>query len=281
MRNKIALATSIFAVLASCIFWYVARSKNTTIYITENKEVKKNIMERKMKVEIWSDVMCPFCYIGKRNFEKALSQFEHNDQVEIEWKSFQLDPTMPEVPKYQDDLYMFVADRKGLTYDQSKAMHRNLIQYAKSVGLEYNLEQTRVTNSLKTHRIIQFAKTKGWGDKAEERFFYAYFTQGKNLNDKATLIELGKEIGLTEAEINLALTDPIYIRKIENEVREAQSLGARGVPFFVVDRKFAIAGAQQPAEFANVLKSAFENWQKETRIDVMEGKSCNLDGDCK
>lgn len=281
MRNKTALAALILVVLATCICWNVSRSKNTTIKTTENTEVKKNIMERKMKVEIWSDVMCPFCYIGKRNFEQALSQFEYKDQVEIEWKSFQIDSTMPEVPKYQDDLYMFVADRKGLSYERSKTMHQDLIQYAKSVGLEYNLGQARVTNSLKTHRIIQFAKSKGWGDKAEERFFYAYFTQGKNLSDEATLIELGKEIGLTEAEVNLALTDSIYVQKVENDVKDAQRLGARGVPFFVVDRKFAIAGAQQPNEIVKVLKTAFENWQKETELDVIDGKSCDLNGDCK
>ncbi len=154
------------------------------------------IMENKMKIEIWSDIMCPFCYIGKRNFETALSQFANKEQIEIEWKSFQLDPTIPEVPKYQDDMYMFVADRKGFSYEHSKKMHHDLIRYAKSVGLEYNFDKALVTNSLKGHRLIQFAKTKGLGEKAEERLFYAYFTQGKNLSDVATLIELGKEIGL-------------------------------------------------------------------------------------
>ena len=107
-----------------------------------------------MKIEIWSDIMCPFCYIGKRNFETALSQFENKEQIEIEWKSFQLDPTIPEVPKYQDDMYMFVADRKGLSYEQSKKRHQDLIQYAKSAGLEYNLDIALVTNSLKGHCVV-------------------------------------------------------------------------------------------------------------------------------
>ncbi|SMP33730.1 DsbA family oxidoreductase [Chryseobacterium profundimaris] len=149
-------------------------------------QTKNRTMENKMKIEIWSDIMCPFCYIGKRNFEKALAQFPNEDLLEVEWKSFQLDPAMPEVPKYQDDMYIFVADRKGMTYEQSKARHQDLIQHAKSVGLEYNLDKALVTNSMKGHRIIQFSKTKGLGEKAEETFFYAYFTQGKNLNDQAT-----------------------------------------------------------------------------------------------
>lgn len=223
-------------------------------------------MENKMKIEIWSDIMCPFCYIGKRNFEKALSQFPDKELLEIEWKSFQLDPAMPEVPKYQDDIYMFVADRKGMSYEQSKKMHQDLVQYAKSVGLEYNLDKARVTNSLKGQRIIQFAKTRGLGEKAEETFFHAYFTQGKNLNDNTTLIELGKETGLTESEINQALTDPLYAQKVEDDSRDAQTLGARGVPFFVVNRKYAIAGAQQPDTMLQTLEKSFAEWQKENGL---------------
>lgn len=218
---------------------------------------------KKMKVEIWSDIMCPFCYIGKRNFEAALSQFSNKEFIEVEWKSFQLDTTMPEVPKYQDDMYMFLADRKGFSYEQSKKMHEDLVQYAKSVGLEYNFDKALVTNTLKGHRLIQFAKMKGLGDKAEERLFYAYFTEGKNLSDVSTLIELGKQIGLTEADVNEAFTDPLYAQRVLNEANEAQMLGARGVPFFVVNRRYGIAGAQQPNEILKTLDKAFVEWKKE------------------
>ncbi|MDI9877805.1 DsbA family oxidoreductase [Flectobacillus longus] len=216
-----------------------------------------------MKIEIWSDIMCPFCYIGKRNFEMAFSQFENKEFVEVEWKSFQLDPTIPEVPKYQDDMYMFVADRKGFSYEQSKTMHQDLIQYAKRVGLEYNFDIVRVTNSLKGHRLIQFAKIKGLGANAKECLFNAYFTQGKNLSDVATLVELRKEIGLTEADVNAALTNSLYVQKVESDSREAQTLGARGVPFFVINRQYAIAGAQQPNEIIRILEKSFAEWQKD------------------
>jgi protein disulfide-isomerase len=236
-----------------------------------------------MKVEIWSDIMCPFCYIGKRNFETALSQFANKEFVEVEWKSFQLDPTMPEVPEYQDDMVMFLADRKGFSYEQSKKIHRDLVHYAKSVGLEYNFDKALVTNTLKGHRLIQFAKTKGLGEKAEERLFYAYFTQGKNLSDVATLIALGKEIGLTETEVNEALTTSLYVQKVESDTKEAQTLGVRGVPFFVVNRKYGIVGAQQPNEILNTLEKAFAEWKKENpdALKIQEGQFCEPNGDCK
>lgn len=275
MKNKVLIAVS------SLIFFAACGQEKQQKQLTVTKPVT---MENKLKIEIWSDIMCPFCYIGKRNFEAALAQFPNKEQIEIEWKSFQLDPTIPEVPKYQDDMYLFVADRKGMSYEQSKKIHQGLIQYAKSVGLEYNLDKTLVTNSMKGHRIIQFAATKGLGEKAEETLFYAYFTQGKNLNDSITLIELGKEIGLTDTEVNNALTDPLYAQKVEEDSREAQVLGAKGVPFFVVNRKYAIAGAQQPNEILKLLEKSFAEWQKEnpqTKLETIQGESCTPNGECK
>ena len=240
--------------------------------------------ENTMKVEIWSDILCPFCYIGKRNFETALSQFANKGFVEVEWRSFQLDPTIPEVPKYQDDMYMFVADRKGFSYEQSKKMHQDLVQYAKSVGLEYNFDKAVVTNSLKSHRLIQFAKTKGLGEKAEERLFFAYFTQGKNLADGAVLVEIGWDIGLTEADVNEALTHSTYQDKAEQDARDAQNLGARGVPFFVFNRRYAISGAQPPDQLLQMLKKSFEEWQRESttsQLIMTQGAACTPGEECK
>lgn len=238
--------------------------------------------QHKMKVEIWSDIMCPFCYIGKRNFEAGLAQFSEREQIEVEWKSFQLDPTMEEVPKYQNDLYMYLADRKGFSYEQSKAMHMNLVQSAKSVGLEYKFDRALVTNSMKAHRIIQMAKTKGIGDEAEERFFRAYFTEGKNLNDLATLKGLGVEMGLTEEEVDEALTNSMYAEKVEGDSNEGAMLGVTGVPFFVVDRKYAVVGAQPVEAFLGTLEQAFEEYrnEKSARMSVQAGPSCDVDGIC-
>lgn len=274
MRSRIVITIFTACYLSAC----GQQAKNQSSF-----EAKNITMESKMKIEIWSDIMCPFCYIGKRNFETALSQFANKEQIEVEWKSFQLDPTIPEAPKYQDDMYMFVADRKGFSYEQSKKMHQELIQYAKGTGLEYNFDKALVTNSLKGHRLIQFAKTKGLGEEAEERLFYAYFTQGKNLSDVPTLIELGKEIGLTEVEVNEALTNSLYGQKVESDSKEAQTLGARGVPFFVINRKHAIAGAQQPNEMLKTLEKAFAEWQRvnSNALKIQYGLFCEPNGDCE
>lgn len=283
-RTYATLSVSVFVLITTYLFGqnYIGH-KPTDAFVVKNKVKAKMKTASKMKVEIWSDIMCPFCYIGKRNFETALSQFPDKELVEVEWKSFIIDPSMPEVPKYQNDMYLFVADRKGFSYEQSKQMHKDLITYAKSVGLEYNLDKALVTNSLKGHRLIQFAKTKDLGERAEERLFFAYFTQGKNLSDVTTLIELGKEIGLTEADVNEALSNPMYEEKVAIEAKEAQRLGARGVPFYVIDRKHGIAGAQPPAEILKTLKMAFAEWKKENpnEMKIQEGQSCSPDGKCK
>jgi predicted DsbA family dithiol-disulfide isomerase len=219
-------------------------------------ETKSMTMENKMKIEIWSDIMCPFCYIGKRNFEAAMAQFPEKENIEVEWKSFQLDPSIPEVPLYQENIYQFVAARKGISYEQSVHMHQQVLQMAKNAGLEYYFDKALVTNSQKAHRLIQFAKTRGLGANAEERLFFAYFTQGKNLSDTTTLIELGKDIGLTDDDVKDALTNPVFQRKVEEDGQEASKLGAKGVPFFVVDRKYAISGAHSPEDILETLKTA-------------------------
>jgi protein disulfide-isomerase len=229
-----------------------------------NDKININTKEvSKMKIEIWSDIMCPFCYIGKRNLETAMSQFANKEHIEIEWKSFQLDPNIEEFPNYQDNVFMYLAERKGMSIEQSKKMHEQVVEYAQIVGLDYHFEKAKVANSFKSHRLIQLAKTKLLGDRAEEKFFYAYFTEGKNLNDLPTLIELGHEIGLTEAEVNEALTNDLYAKKVENDCREAQYIGVSGVPFFVLNRKYAISGAQQASDMLKTIEKAYSEWQLE------------------
>jgi len=274
------MKTNLLIALFSMSFLSACSQGNLQNQIIKAKNIK---MENKMKIEIWSDIMCPFCYIGKRNFETALSQFPEREKIEIEWKSFQLDPSLPEVPEHQDDINRFIAVKKRFSYEQSKKIHNELAQYAKTVGLEYNFDKALVTNSTKAHRIIQFAKTKGLGDKAEELFFKAYFTDGKNVSDDATLVELGNDIGLSESDVNEALSNPLYLQRMEQDIMEAQSLGARGVPFFVLNRKYAIAGAQQPNEILKSIEKAFSEWKKENpdALTIQEGQLCTPNGECK
>jgi len=204
-----------------------------------------------MKIEIWSDIMCPFCYIGKRQLETALQQFPDND-FEIEWKSFQLDPTI--TPEPEKDVYTYLAERKGMTVEQSKEMHKGVAERAKSVGLEYNFDKAVISNSLEAHRIIQLAKTKKLGDEIEEIFFNAYFTEGRDLNDGPTLIELAEKAGLDKKDVLEVLkSDNLYLKEVEHDIEEAQQIGVQGVPFFVFDRKYAVSGAQPVEAFVQTI----------------------------
>ena len=207
-----------------------------------------------MKIEIWSDIMCPFCYIGKRQLEKALAEFP-NDEFEIEWKSFQLDPSI--TPQHGKDVYTFLAERKGISLEQSKEMHKGVVERAKSVGLDYHFEKAIVSNSLTAHRIIHLAKTKKLGDEMEEIFFNAYFTEGKDLNDASTLIELGSQAGLNENEVREVVeNEKMYLNDVKKDIAEAQEIGVQGVPFFVFDRKYAISGAQPLETFVQTINEA-------------------------
>lgn len=207
-----------------------------------------------MKIEIWSDIACPFCYIGKRHLEAAIEQSGKTNEISIEWKSFQLDPNIPKHIENKQSPYEYLAKRKGITVEQSIKLHENVIEMAKKAGLEYHFEKAVVANSNDAHRMIQMAKTKGFGDAAEERLFMAYFMEGKNLSDYQTIIELGTDVGLTEAEVKESLYNDEYALQVNQDIREAQTIGVRGVPFFLFDRKYAISGAQPVAAFVEVLE---------------------------
>jgi len=237
----------------------------------------------KMKVEIWSDIMCPFCYIGKRNYESALSQFEGRNDIETEWRSYQLDPTIPENSPVKENVYQYLASKKGISYEQSAQMHERVILMAKKAGLDYRFDKAIVANSFDAHRMIQLAKTKGLGDAAEERLFRAYFTEGKDFGDHETLIALGKEIGLPEEEIRSALISDHYGEKVEQDIQQAAEIGVQGVPFFVINRKYAVSGAQPPEYFLQALDQSYGEWKKDHSSGILvEGESalCKPGEDC-
>ncbi|MBN8695415.1 MAG: DsbA family oxidoreductase [Bacteroidetes bacterium] len=208
-----------------------------------------------MKIEIWSDIMCPFCYIGKRRLETALAKFENKEHVEIIWKSYMLNPTMK--TDTGKNINRYLAEIKGWSIEQAKEMNTHVTNMAKEVGLTYDFDKAIVANSLKAHCLIQLAKTKNKGNEIEEHLFKAYFTEGKNVDDEKTLVELGKEIGLEESEVRLALRDLNYLSEVDKDIREAQQIGVRGVPFFVIDRKYGISGAQPESIFTETLAKAW------------------------
>jgi len=235
----------------------------------------------KMKVEIWSDVMCPFCYIGKRRFEAALQQFRQKDNIEIEWKSFQLNPGLVTDPNVNINEYL--AERKGITVDHAKQMNDYVTNMAAEVGLQYDFDKAIVANSFNAHRLSHLAKKHGLGDAMEEALFKAYFTEGKNTDDKQTLTELGIDIGLDRDEITKTLDNDDFADAVKHDIAEAQYLGIQGVPFFVMNNKYGVSGAQAVEIFTQTLEKSFGEWQQENPrplLSVIEGESCSPDGDC-
>ena len=209
-----------------------------------------------MTIEIWSDVVCPFCYIGKREFENALARFPHKVEVVVEWKSFELDPSAPQ--RSEHDMYGMLVAKYGGTRDDAKARVEGVVERAKSVGLEYQMDKAVIGNSFDAHRLIQLAKTKGKGAEAEERLFKAYFMEGAHLADHATLVRLAKEIGLEGKEVEGMLASTRFTEEVRADEREAQQLGVRGGPFFVIDRKYGVSGAQASDHFLSALEQAWK-----------------------
>lgn len=208
-----------------------------------------------MKIEVWSDIMCPFCYIGKRHLELALQQFP-DMEVELVWKSFQLDPTI--TPQPGKDVYSYLAERKGMSLEESKQMHQHVVDRAAEVGLVYNYDKAIIANSFDAHRLLHLAKRNGKGDQLKEKLLAAYFTEGKDFGDKATLTSLGQEVGLKEEDIHTVLFTDMYAREVQSDIQEAQEIGVRGVPFFVFDRKYAVSGAQPIEAFVETIQAVLE-----------------------
>jgi predicted DsbA family dithiol-disulfide isomerase len=228
---------------------------DTMTNIVDNKVVAK------MKVEVWSDIMCPFCYIGKRHYEQALKQFADSNNVEIVWKSFQLDPDIPTSFETKVNVYKYLADRKGISYEQSVAMHQNVVNMAEAAGLSYHFDKVVVANSFNAHRLIQLAKAKGKGDEIEECLFHAYFT-----------------------EVQEAFANDEYAYRVKQDIHEADSIRVSGVPFFVFDRKYAVSGAQPAEVFLSTFNKSFAEWRKNnpvSKLEVSNGPACTPDKECK
>ena len=168
-----------------------------------------------MKVNIWSDVRCPFCYIGKKKFEMALDRFDDKDKVEVIWRSFQLDPNLE--TKTGINAVDHIAAIKGISQEQAEEMHNHVTRVAKEVGLEFNFEKAVVANSFNAHRLIQLAKTRGLGNEAEEQLFKAHFTDGKNIDDNEMLIQAGVAIGLDEKEIRAMLASDAFTKEVSED----------------------------------------------------------------
>ncbi|HVW44178.1 MAG TPA: DsbA family oxidoreductase [Amycolatopsis sp.] len=208
-----------------------------------------------MRVDIWSDVVCPWCYLGKRRFERALAGFEHRDEVEIVYRSFELDPRMPRgeaVPKAA-----LLAAKLGRSEPDVQAMEQQLAQLAAADGLEYHLDGGLIGNTFDAHRLLHLARERGVQAAVTERFFRAYFTEQRSLFDEESLVSVAVDAGLDGDEARRVLKEGTYADEVRADVEQARALGVNGVPFFVLDERYGVSGAQPIETFAAALRQAY------------------------
>ncbi len=232
-----------------------------------------------MKIEIWSDFSCPFCYIGKKRFEKALSEFKHKDEVEVVFKAYQLNPLAEKTT--DKNAYETFAKSHQISIEETKKRFDNTVQSAKSVGLEFRYDIVQMTNTFDAHRLAKWANLLGLEQRLTDRLMKAYFTDGYNLADMETLVKLAVEVGLDENSARKVLHENQFTQDVRSEINEAKRIGVQGVPFFVVNRKYGISGAQQEAYFLAALNQIWDEDhptipEEDAKTSYCTGDDCDL-----
>jgi predicted DsbA family dithiol-disulfide isomerase len=230
-----------------------------------------------MQVEIWSDVVCPWCYIGKRRFEAALARFPHRDEVQVVYRSFELDPNAPR--DSNATVGEVLASKFGVSLERAMAMNDRVSRLAAEEGLEYRLERARYANTFDAHRMIHLAATHGLQHAAQERLMRAYFTDSEDVGDAETLVRLGADIGVDAAEARAALAADDYADAVRADLRRARGFGIQGVPFFVIDEQYGISGAQPTDAMLEVLDQVWAEAHPLTMVGSTDGEVCE-DGTC-
>ena len=227
-----------------------------------------------MQVEIWSDIACPWCYVGKRRFEAALEGFEHSDEVEVTWRSFELDPAAPR--ERPVDAATHLAEKYGTTREHALEMHRSMTEAAAGDGLDFRFDIARGGNTFDAHRLLHLAAVHGMQDAMKERLMRAYLTEGQAIGDPEVLERLAVEAGLPEAEVRETLTTERFAEEVRDDERTAGALGIHAVPFFVVDRRVGASGAHPPEALRGLLE---RGWSERSPLAVVaEGEACGPDG---
>jgi predicted DsbA family dithiol-disulfide isomerase len=207
-------------------------------------------------VEIWSDIACPWCYIGKRRFEAALAEFEHGDAVRIIWRSFELDPSAP--PEREGDRATRLAEKYGMTVQRAGELERHVTDTAAAEGLEFRFDIARSGTTFDAHRVVAFARDRGLQDAMEERLMRAHFSEGQLVSDPETLARLAVEVGLAEDEVRATLASDRYAGQVRDDERTAAQFGISAVPTFVVDRAVGVSGAQPPEVLLELLRRSWD-----------------------
>jgi predicted DsbA family dithiol-disulfide isomerase len=227
-----------------------------------------------LHVEIWSDIACPWCYVGKRRFEAALASYEHRDEVTVTWRSFELDPSAP--AERQHDYATHLAQKYGMSRDEALAMHERMTETAAGEGLEFRFDLARAGNTFDAHRIVHLAAAHGAQEAMQERLMRAYLTEGRLLSDPETLERLAVEVGLPEDEVRDVVGTDRYADEVRADERTAAQLGIHAVPFFVVDRAIGASGAHPSAQLVELLRQA--RAQNPPVAVVAAGETCAVDG---
>lgn len=226
-----------------------------------------------MRIDVWSDIVCPWCYIGKRRFERALAQFPQRGQVEVVWRSFQLDPTATETDVPLVDQ---LARKYGVSRSQAEAMNGNVTRLARAEGLDYHLDRARHGNTFDAHRVLHLAADNGVQDAVLERLMRAYFTEGEPVGERDTLSRLAVDAGLDALQVREALAGDAYADAVAADLAQARAYGIDAVPFFVLDGRLGVAGAQSSALFSDALSQA---WARTDRVVVPAPVVAGGDGD--
>jgi predicted DsbA family dithiol-disulfide isomerase len=229
-----------------------------------------------MDIEIWSDIACPWCYVGKRRFEAALAQFEHRDDVTITWRSFELDPEAP--AEREGDRAEHLASKYGMSLEQARQAEQQMTETAAGEGLEFRFDLARAGNTFDGHRLVHLAKAHGLQDEMKERLLRAYFSEGVLISDHDALARLAHEVGLPADEVRETLAGDRCSAYVREDERTAQGFGISAVPTFVVDRRMAASGAHPPEALLGLLN---QGWETRTPVTVTvgpEGESCGVDG---
>lgn len=228
-----------------------------------------------MKIEIWSDFACPFCYIGKKRFEQALEKFPYKDTVEVVFKAYQLSPELKKENPL--DAYSYFAKSRNMTVAEAKSKFDMATAMAKTVGLDFHYELVKMTNTFDAHRLSKWANTLNKEYALTDRLMRAYFIEGKNLADYDTLVELAVELGLDGNKAREVLENNLYKTDVERQISEARTIGVQGVPFFVLNRKYGVSGAQDERYFLDVLNKLYQEENPIQPLSVDSDSACQDD----
>ncbi|MGI2328841.1 DsbA family oxidoreductase [Planococcus sp. YIM B11945] len=230
-----------------------------------------------MKIEIWSDYVCPFCYIGKRTFEQALKKSGFESKVEISFKAFQLDPNT--APDTEISAYEHLAQKMGQSIEQAKEMTQGVAAHARTVGLEYDFDNMMHANTFAAHRLAKWAESLGKEAEVTEKLLHGYFVEARNIGSEDVLLAIAEEIGLPHDEAQAVLATDRFKAEVENDIEEARQIGVQGVPFFVVNRKYALSGAQPLETFVEAIIQIAEEEGIRPALKPLGSKTSYCTGD--